>query len=644
MSKPELPSIDRRDFLQGAALTVGASLALTGAQARTPALDGGPDGTPLSPLQRAGITQQDPRYYPPELTGMRGSHAGSYPVAHLLRDEGGWAGDKGVDTGERYDLVVVGAGNSGLGAAYAYRRKHPEARILVIDNHDDFGGHAKRNEFVVDGRKLIGYGGSQSITTNYPQEVLSLMSEAGINLRSFTKYWDKDFRRRNGLMTGMFFNAESFGRNHLARGMVDLPAAQVFADVPMSEQGRKDMIRIMSQRIDYLEGMALDEKIELLMSISFEEFLVKYVKVDPDVVKFFHSVNCEVSGHGADASVAFLALTAGTWDATYPETISMTWNLVEGMHLGIVPEDSWGYVCHFPDGNAGIARSFVRGLVPDAVPGTTMEDLVTSKISYPLLDKPGAPARVRLSSTAVKVEHLGNPATAREVEVTYQRYGKTERVRAGGVIMACYNMIVPRIIPSLPQKQKDALQYQVKVPLVYTNVAIRNWRAIKALGVDQAYCPNSFYYSVIMDFPVSMGDYRYTASPDEPVLLHMVTHIPTPRDIPPRDQRRAARAFLYSTPFEVFEKNAHQQLDAMFGAGGFKAARDIAGITVNRWPHGYADSLRGLDDPKWAPGEAPNEIGRQRFGRIAIANSDAGAESNSGAAIAEGMRAVQELG
>lgn len=212
-----------------------------------------------------------------------------------------------------------------------------------------------------------------------------------------------------------------------------------------------------------------------------------------------------------------------------------------------------------------------------------------------------------------------------------------------GVVMACYNMMIPRICPELPQTQKDALLYQKKVALVYTNVQLRNWRAIKKLGIDHVYCPGSFFYSITMDFPVSIGDYAYTRSPDEPVVLHLVTHIPSPRDLPPRQRRDLARAFLYSTPFSTFEAKIKDQLNRIFGAGGFDADRDIEAITVNRWPHGYADPLDGLDDPEWKEGEAPNIVGRQRFGRITIANSDAGAEAETGPAIEQALRAVNEL-
>jgi len=633
--------IDRRDFLQGVAFAVGAGL--TGAAARA-AQDSGPDPSSLEPLIEQGIGQQDPRYYPPALTGMRGSHPGSFEVAHQLRDAGGWTGPEGVDTGERYDLVVVGAGNSGLAAAYAYRRKHgKDARVLVLDNHDDLGGHAKRNEFKYGDRTVIGYGGTQSIEASYPPEVIGLLSEIGIELRRFTKYWDASFRRDHGLQSGVFFDKETFGADHLARGLNERPILEVLANAPMAPQAKKDMQRVFEQKIDYLAGMTFEEKRRYLKRTSFTKFLLERAKVQPEVVKYFDAFPCEVTGVSSDASPALVTMTAGTWFPTYPDYLSSTWTLLEGMALGVTPVDSYGYVCHFPDGNASVARLLARAINPEAVPGSTMEDVVTTRVDYAKLDSPRANARVRLNSTVVRVKHLGDPATAKEVEVTYVLAGKACRVRTKGVVLACYNMIIPRICPELPVKQKEAMLYQKKVALVYTNVQLRNWQAIKRLGIDHVYCPGSFFYSITMDFPVSMGGYHYTRSPDEPVVLHLVTHIPTPRELPPRQQRDLARVFLYSTPFATFEAKIKEQLNRVFGSGGFNADRDIEAITVNRWPHGYADDLNGLDDPIWEPGQAPNIVGRRPFGRITVANSDAGAEANSGAAIEQALRAVSEL-
>lgn len=631
--------ITRRDFLQGAALTIG-SMAAPALASASPV---GPDLTDAEYFLERGIGQHDCRYYPPALMGMRGSHSGSFEVGHQLRDSISWSNTTEA-TGEHYDLVVVGAGISGLTAAYAYRKAHPGARILVLDNHDDIGGHAKRNEFTSGGSTLIGYGGTQSIHTAYPREAIALFSELGIELRKFTRYFDQPFRERHGLMTGVFFDRETFGRDHLLRGLVELSPPETFADAPMAKAARRDMVRLLSEKIDYLPKLTLEEKLRVLSKMSFETFLLEHARVHPDVIKYYFASPCEMTSLGADATPALAAILQGTWYPTYPQFLWPTWNLVEGMALGAVPSDSWGYVCHFPDGNASVARALARALVPAALPGSTMEDLVTARMSYATLDDAASAVRIRLNSTVVRVVHVGPVTSARELDVTYVLNGRALSVRAANVVMACWNTMIPRICPELPEKQQQALRYPVKVPLVYTNVQIRNWQALKKLGVAEIYCPGSFFYSVTMDFPVSIGDYHCSSGPDQPVILHLVTHIPAARGLPPRIQRRAARGYLYATPFQTFETRIRDQLDRIFGPGGFVSARDIEGITVNRWPHGYADSLDGLDDPEWAEGERPNEIGRRPFGRIAIANSDAGALAETGCAIEQALRAVRELG
>jgi len=644
--------VTRRDFIQGIAVAIGTG-AVAGLGAPIAAADSAPQI----------LGEPDPDYYPPALTGMRGSHDGSFEVPHQLRDSGQWLGEAGIDSGERYDLVVVGAGVSGLAAAYAYRKTHPSTRVLILDNHDDFGGHAKRNEFQVGDKSLIGYGGSQTIEAHAPSEVVALLSEIGIELRRFLTHFDTGFRKSHDLMNGVFFDKETFGSDHLARGHVELPFDVAFDGAPLSSRAKADLKRLFTQKIDYLEGRSLEEKYGILSTISFNQFLLEYAKVDPELIAYYFASPCEVTGVGTDASSAIITIAEGTWFPTYPQHLQSMWNLAEGMKLGLTPIDVYGYVCHFPDGNAGVARAFVRALVPDALPGSTMEDLVSSdatghwpalssmehfvfhesRLNYAILDRPEAPVRIRLNSTVVRAQHVGSLESSEEAEVTYVRRDQVHRVKTGSVVMACYNTMIPRLCPELPEKQREALAYPVKVPLVYTNVAIRNWRSLKKLGVAEIYCPGSFFYSVTMDFPVSMGDYRYTTSPDEPVILHLVTHIPAAKGAPARAQRRAARGFLYATPFEIFEAKIRDQLDRILGPGGFDSNRDIAGITVNRWPHGYADSLDGLDDPGWSEGEAPNVVGRQRFGRITIANSDAGAAGSMGVAIEQGLRAVREL-
>ena len=110
-----------------------------------------------------------------------------------------------------------------------------------------------------------------------------------------------------------------------------------------------------------------------------------------------------------------------------------------------------------------------------------------------------------------------------------------------------------------------------------------------------------------------------------------------------RDQFRAGRMELMETPFLKFERNVRDQLGRMLGSAGFDPARDIEGITVNRWAHGYAYTPNTLFDPEWKEEEKPWVIGRKPFGRIAIANSDAGASAYSDVAIDQAWCAVGEI-
>ena len=242
----------------------------------------------------------------------------------------------------------------------------------------------------------------------------------------------------------------------------------------------------------------------------------------------------------------------------------------------------------------------------------------------------------------MSARNVGEPANAKEVEVTYVRGGQAHSVRGAACILACWNMVIPYMCPELPEKQREALAYGVKVPLVYTNVLIRNWQAFKKLGVSGAHCPGSYFETAEMDFPVSMGDYQFTRSPDEPCVLHL-ERVPCKPGLPAREQQTAGRQELFTTRFETFERKIRDQLARILSPGGFDPARDIQAITVNRWPHGYAYEYNSLYDPDWPEDQQPCVIGRQPFGRISIANSDAGAFAYTNEAIDQAYRAVKEI-
>jgi spermidine dehydrogenase len=306
-------------------------------------------------------------------------------------------------------------------------------------------------------------------------------------------------------------------------------------------------------------------------------------------------------------------------------------------------EDEGSPTFHFPDGNATIARLLVRSLIPDTIPGHTAEDMVTARADYSKLDRSGAPIRIRLSSTVVGVRNLGDAKKSSGVKVAYARSGRVYRVHAANCILAGWNMMIPYICPDLPDKQKAALHMLVKIPLVYTSVAIRNWRAFHKLGIAGISAPGSYWGAIRLNWPVDVGAYKSVRSPDDSILLFMV-RAPVSPGLPERDQHRMGRLELLNTPFSTFEEKTRDQLNRMLHGGGFDAKRDVMAITVNRWPHGYAYEFNPLfDDFSIPPDRRANVIGRQRYGRIAIANSDSGAAAYTDSAIDQAHRAVTEL-
>jgi spermidine dehydrogenase len=632
--------ITRRDFLNGVAIGIGGAWS-GGVLAGVPGFDA------ISAFQGAAGD------YPPALTGMRGSHEGSFEVSHALRDGRFWAtAGQPVATGESYDLVVVGGGISGLSAAYFYRARTPTARILILDNHDDFGGHAKRNEFRPGGRLWIANGGTAGIESPFPfsTEAQSLMTALGVDPVALSTDAGKAANRAvfGGLRGSTFFDKETFGADRLvvgtpARGSATRAAWEEFlAKTPLSTAAQADIARLETSTVDYMPGLSDAEKKDRLSRISYKDFLLKFVKVDPSVIPFYQVRTHGLYGIGIDAVGALEC-----WAYHYPG--------FEGMHLDptttgrmsftargdATPKPPYNF--HFPDGNASIARLLVRALVPGALPGHTAEDSVLATVDYAALDRPQSSVRIRLRSTVARVRHVGDPGSAKEVEVSYGREKKVFAVRATGVVLACWNMMIPYLCPELPPGQQEALKYGVKVPLVYTSVALKNWQAFKKLGINGATTPGMYHTGVRLEMPTVIGGYDPTpASPDDPILVRM-TRTPCKPGLPAREQQRAGHVDLLTTPFRTFERNIRDQLARVLADGGFDPARDIDAITVNRWPHGYAYEYNPLWDPDWPPGQSPCEIGRKPFGRITIANSDAAAAAYTDQAIDQAFRAVNEL-
>jgi spermidine dehydrogenase len=615
--------IPRRDFLQGA--LVAAATTLTG---------------PLLKAYAADAVEKAGGYYPPALTGMRGSHPGSFEEAHALRD--GRKPPTATDTGEVYDLVVVGGGISGLSAAHFFRKRtSATARILILDNHDDFGGHARRNEFQLGGRLQLMNGGTLEIDSPRPYAPVpkALLAELGIDVPRLSRQVEHPkFYESRGMRHGVFFDRETFGADKLVSGYQSVPVRALLADSPLSPRAREDIWRIEEGSIDFMPGLAPDAKKLQLSKISYARYLQDYVKADPAAIAFYQSWPHGEWGVGIDAISALDAWGIGMAG-------------FKGLALapGIIPrmgptpagyaETGGSATLHFPDGNATIARLLVRNLIPDVIPGTSATDVVTARAHYDRLDRTAAPVRIRLNSTVVRAVNSGDG-----VEVSYVNGGGTFKVRGRNCVMACWNMMIPYLCPDLPEAQKAALHQLVKTPLVYTSVALRNWEAFDKLKVGRVYAPAGYFSNFSLNQNVTIGGYHSSMAPSEPTLVHL-TRTPCKPNVglSEHEQNKAGRTELLETSFATFERNIREQMGRALAGGGFDPGRDIEAITVNRWPHGYAPEYNPLWDPDGPESQRPNVLGRAKFGRITVANSDAGGAAYTDSAIAQADRAVNEL-
>jgi spermidine dehydrogenase len=614
-----MSDITRRDFLNGAALTIAAGL------------------TPAEQLAA------QPARYPPALTGLRGHHPGSFETAHELRDRKEFTlGALPIE--EHYDLVVVGGGISGLAAAWFYRRSFGRrARILVLDNHDDFGGHAKRNEFQLGERLIIGYGGSESMQSPkalYSAVAKLLIKELGVDIDRFETAFERDLYPSLNLSRGVFFAREVFGRDVLATGdpqaMVSddiapeqrngKPFAAFVAQFPISEESKARLVALYEGKSDPLAGKSIDEKLAILKKTSYRDYLIKTCGCAEEVANCYQGRTLDFYALGIDAVAAADAREAG-----YPGFDGL------GLPDTANPELNEPYIHHFPDGNASIARLLVRSLIPGVARGRGMDDIVLARFDYAKLDQPNAPVRIRLESTCVNVRNVRGG-----VELAYMRAGKLHRVAAKHTVLACFNAIIPYLMPELSAGQKEALHQCVRAPLVYNKVLVRNWHPWVQLGVHEISAPMSFHARIKLDYPVSLGGYRHSRSPNEPMCLHMV-HVPIGLDpgVDARMRFRTGRTKMLNMEFAAFEARIRDELDRMLGPGGFASTRDIAAITVNRWSHGYAYTANSLYEDK--EDESILMAARQPVGRVTIANSDAQWDAYAHVAIDQAARAVREL-
>lgn len=580
-------------------------------------------------------------------TGMRGSRGGVQNAFHKMALFGETPDfDNAEDTDGSYDLVIVGAGISGLTAAYLARQKlGPNANILILENDDDFGGHAKRNVFEVGGKTLIGYGGSQSMDQPlmYSNETKELLAALGVEPDRFYRYFDQSYYARRGMGSGLYLNEDRFGTAQMVVNPNAIGFGRLFENtdpdalrafllaLPLPEADRVSLVRLFVNEENWLEGLSDPEKIDYLRRTSFEQCLTDAFELSQDALTIIRNEHQELWALGWDALSGLEAVRL-----YYPGTrgLGLAYDEVPGAYEGEEP-----YIFHFPDGNASIARLLVAKLFPDAVSADGMEGIVTARVAYDRLDKIDQRIRLRLNATVLRARNRGDGG----VELAYWEGDKLKKVRAPKAIIAGWGESLPYLIPEMPLEQKAAFKQLPKTPMVYTNVALTNWRAWAEAGVQQIYCPTGFITHAGLDYPVSMGKYRFSEGPDHPIVAHLF-HAPNSPGESVRDQMRGGRSNLALASFDQFEDGARHILKGALAPYGFDWEADVAAITVNRWPHGYSYEYSDLaDDWSLSTENGPHITARQRIGDIVIAGSDASAYAYMDGAIDAAYRAVGEL-
>ena len=618
--------ITRRDFLGSTLLASGAAL-----------LEG------LTPAQL--LPQND------DWTGYGGvgeysrSNGNTFEIlqaGHKMRDGAYDAlSAQAIDTGETYDCVIVGGGISGLAAALFFlRHGGPGKSCLILENHPIFGGEAKQNEFLVDGKRLIAHQGSAIYLVPYPHSFIARFYES-IGLRAPKLEYQKwggygpemavgrTPYESAGLAHGQygFWFGAKFGR---ARGMwlVD-PVGKEMRGAPVDEKTRKELHRFFSGSAaaeskfepPKYEGDAISRRLD---AISLEQhFMERYGLARETIRRFLSPVEGGGSGLGPDALSAYCDYAA---DLLHP-----------------FDDGSGEEVQMFPGGNTTIARLLAKALIPASIDGPpTVEAVSRNGVNFAALDAPGGSARIRLSATVVSVHHNGDPAKSDSLSVTYAKDGKVYRVKARSAVMAGGSWTTKRTVADLPPEHRNAYAQFYRSPCMMANVAVRNWRFLNKMGISGCRWFEGIgnYMDVRRQAIVGIDD--RTINPDSPVVLTVKVLYAYP-GLSTEEQGHRGRAEMLATSFRDYEQRIREQFTAMFAAAGFDAARDIAAIVLNRWGHAYLNPQPGFFFGKDGQ-PAPRETLRSApFGRIAFANTDLAGSMDHRYSILEAQRAVNQL-
>ena len=612
--KDELLGMDRRiarrDFMNAALLASGSALLLGSL-------------TPREALAEEAWTGYG------GVGDYANSNGNTYEIVqagHQIRDNVFVAGSHdAVDTGETFDCVVVGGGISGLAAALAFQRRSSKLSCLVLENHPVFGGEAKRNEFVVKGRRIGAPQGSDHFGTPLAGSFTAeYYDRIGIDPAQFEyQTWESDSPEipvghsfefvQNPY--GFFFGAK-FGKNP-GLWLID-PWTKKLEGAPLTPAMRAELLNY--QQIHSSPAGRRIPPTPELDRITMETFMMERFGLSQETIRTIFT-----PGPGDPYGIGPDVLSACCWGGGV-----MNRGLGTGSHA-------------FPGGNDGIARHIVKTLIPNAIAGDrTLPGVCLGRINFGALDRPGQATRIRLHSTVVGVRHEGDPARAAAVAVTYTRGGKLYRLRTRAVVMAGGSWTTKHVVLDLPETQRDAYGQFYRSPCMIANVALRHWRFLYKLGISGGYWFEGLgCFAAVRKLPTFAAAAK-TIGPDSPVVLTLKVNFCYP-GLPIEEQQNRGRAEILATPFREYERKIREQLTEMFGATGFDARRDVAGLILNRWGHAYGTPAPGFffgKDGKAAPRDV---LRRAPFGRVAFANTDLSGDPNHETAIMEAERAAGQL-
>ncbi|MEW5974986.1 MAG: NAD(P)/FAD-dependent oxidoreductase [Acidobacteriota bacterium] len=623
-------AITRRDFLNASLIGIGSGLL------RAPAPAG----------QKVGASDWDGYGGVGDYARSQGNTEEVIRVAHELRDGRYDAVSIDVaDTGETWDLVIVGGGLSGLGGAFYFNKaRKSHQTCLILENHLVFGGESKRNEFIVEGHRLSGPQGANEfdVPARPGDPGYELYSELEVPREFEYSPWDRGFKQLEFDRTnygfqlwvdesrsfGTFLDRQSHGvkpqwiRNFGGRGVEKAPLASSI---------RRDYRTWKTTRQRYHPENRFERWLD---SMTYRDYLEKVMKLNPEVTRYADPILAAALGLGCDALSAYAAFqiampgfggfsSSYSYPSNWSDLSPLTWHA-------------------FPGGNDGFARYFVKRLIPDAIAGTTeFADVLNGGIAFEKLDVPDRPIRMRLGATAVRVEHEGQPERAGHVRVTYVQGGKTFQTKARAVLMAAGGWISKHVVRDLPSSYQEAYATFLHSPMLVVNVALTNWRFLYRMGFTACRWFTGFGFCCNIRRPMWVGDFRPPLHPDRPVVLTFYVPFYYP-GLPARDQGLRGRAELLSTPFVDYERQIRTQMTRLFGKTGFNARQDIAGIVLNRWGHAYVNPQPGFFFSAHETA-VPRDIIRRRFGRIAFGHSELYGHQFWLGAIGEGRRAVEQL-